>query len=651
MAQLRPLKERLLSTPAAQVTVASPYHCGRLPYYREWTTDKMEKAIEAVHKGTLSVRRASEIYSIPKSTLHDRISGKVVQGASSGPEPYLTITEETELVQFLTKCASMGFARSKKQIFDIVDRVLESKGKNVKVSNGWWQSFRNRNPNMVLRTSEPLSYIRAVSSSPEIINHYFDLLESTIVDNCLLGKPSQIFSMDETGMPLDPNPPFVVAPVGTKHVSCMRTGDKSQITVIACCNAAGYAMPPTVVFDRKQIRQELTYGEIPGTTYAGTGNGWVNAEIFDSWFSKHFLAHAPSTRPLLLLLDGHSSHFEPGALHLAAENGVIIFCLPPNTTHLTQPLDKGCFGPLKVYWKEECQTYLSKNPGKVVTRYQFSEILAKAWAKVMTMKNIIGGFKTTGVYPMNREAIIPKSSPVKKGNTFDTPSLPKETGIKFLPLHSPFPSQKSRSKDRLIGDVTMSPTVSDVKFTVEELALFKTRFEEGYDIVDDSKYNAWLQKFHSKQLSDDKSRADTPSDGSSCHYEKDKEDDTVHLLKPDKCSTTTTDDDNDCIMLCHSTVLSKCIKTAVQPKIKVPTAKITNPARVLTSHEHLQLVTEKEEKRKQEARMKEKRRIEREQKQREKLSIKKKKEDKRQAELKSITNTYRMCKNFFEFCK
>ena len=73
--------------------------------------------------------------------------------------------------------------------------------------------------------------------------------------------------MDETGMPLDPNPPFV----GAKQVSCMRTEDKSQITVIACCNASDYAMPPTVVFDRKQIRQqirqELTYGEIPGTSY------------------------------------------------------------------------------------------------------------------------------------------------------------------------------------------------------------------------------------------------------------------------------------------------------------------------------------------------------------------------------------------------
>ena len=37
-------------------------------------------------------------------------SGKVMQGASSGPdlEPYLNVTEETELIQFLTKCARMG---------------------------------------------------------------------------------------------------------------------------------------------------------------------------------------------------------------------------------------------------------------------------------------------------------------------------------------------------------------------------------------------------------------------------------------------------------------------------------------------------------------------------------------------------------------
>ena len=46
----------------------------------------------------------------------------------------------------------------------------------------------------------------------------------------------------------------------------------------------------------------------------------------------------------------------------------------------------------------------------------------------------------------------------------------------------------------------MFPTLLDMKFTAEEIALLEKRFEEGYDIVDDNKYNAWLQKFHSKQL-------------------------------------------------------------------------------------------------------------------------------------------------------
>ena len=142
MAQLRPLKERLLirGQTRGQDTLASAAALatsGRLPYYKVWSNESMEKAIESVKQQEFSVRQAAEVYSIPKSTLHDRISGKVVHGACSGPEPYLNATEENELVQFLIKCASMGFARNKKQVLDIVHRVLESKGMNVKVSNGW----------------------------------------------------------------------------------------------------------------------------------------------------------------------------------------------------------------------------------------------------------------------------------------------------------------------------------------------------------------------------------------------------------------------------------------------------------------------------------------------------------------------------------
>ena len=165
-------------------------------------------------------------------------------------------------------------------------------------------------------------------------------------------------------------------------------GNKAQITVVGCVNAAGLCLLPMVIRDRKTLALELCDGEVPGTVYGLSDQGWIDMELFDIWFSNHFLRYAPRARPLLLLLDGHSSHCCPEMINLAAAEQVIIFALPPNTTHLTQPLHKCCFGPLKVCWKEACQDYIKKNPGKVVSRYSLSKIFSEAWMKSMTIQNI-----------------------------------------------------------------------------------------------------------------------------------------------------------------------------------------------------------------------------------------------------------------------
>ena len=41
---------------------ASACHCGRLSYYIEWSTDKMQKDIGAVHKEALSVQQEAEVF-------------------------------------------------------------------------------------------------------------------------------------------------------------------------------------------------------------------------------------------------------------------------------------------------------------------------------------------------------------------------------------------------------------------------------------------------------------------------------------------------------------------------------------------------------------------------------------------------------------
>ena len=67
------------------------------------------------------------MYSIPKSTLHDHVSGKVRYGAKCGPDPYLDLEEEEELVSFLIRLAGIGYPHTKKQLFALVQQMLNKK--------------------------------------------------------------------------------------------------------------------------------------------------------------------------------------------------------------------------------------------------------------------------------------------------------------------------------------------------------------------------------------------------------------------------------------------------------------------------------------------------------------------------------------------
>jgi DDE superfamily endonuclease len=49
----------------------------------------------------------------------------------------------------------------------------------------------------------------------------------------------------------------------------------------------------------------------------------------------------------LLLMDGYGSHNTFECVIYAKSHGIHLYYLPPHTTHFLQPLDVGCFQPLK----------------------------------------------------------------------------------------------------------------------------------------------------------------------------------------------------------------------------------------------------------------------------------------------------------------
>ena len=191
------------------------------------------------------------------------MGGKVLPGEKSGRTRYLNDDEEDDLVRFLINCGKIGFPRSRMEVMVIVQQVCESKGIHAVVSHGWWKGFVSATP---VYHSELLQHssARVRSSTPEQIDTYFDVLEQTLLENGLLDKPCQTINLDETGMPLDPKK---LTEKGVKNPSYVSSGSKSQVTVVSCISASGYAIPPMVVWGRKTLHPDMIVGKIPGTFY------------------------------------------------------------------------------------------------------------------------------------------------------------------------------------------------------------------------------------------------------------------------------------------------------------------------------------------------------------------------------------------------
>jgi hypothetical protein len=129
-------------------------------------------------------------------------------------------------------------------------------------------------------------------------------------------------------------------------------------------------------------------------------NGWTTNEIGLDWI-KHFNQHTKaSTKGVyrLLVLDGHESHHSSNFEDYCQENNIITLCMPPHSSHFLQPLDFGCFGPLKTSYGKQIEKMMRMQITHI-TKDDFFAAFLEAFNASITKKNIQAGFKATGLLP------------------------------------------------------------------------------------------------------------------------------------------------------------------------------------------------------------------------------------------------------------
>ncbi|XP_068084395.1 uncharacterized protein [Anabrus simplex] len=179
-----------------------------------------------------------------------------------------------------------------------------------------------------------------------------------------------------------------------------------------CGNAAGEILPPYVNYKAEKMWDTWTEGGPTGARYNRTKSGWFDGTTFEDWFNTLLLPELKKKDGRKVIIgDNLSSHISPRVIETCERNDIAFVCLPPNATHLRQPLDLSYFRPMKIYWRQILDDWKRTSFGRkypTIPKDTFPSLLKKLVDKLANNGPSIlkAGFGKSGLYPINRKEVL-----------------------------------------------------------------------------------------------------------------------------------------------------------------------------------------------------------------------------------------------------
>ena len=276
------------------------------------------------------------------------------------------------------------------------------------VGENWVRKFVNRHKQLQSKYTRKYDYQRALCEDPKAIGDWFRLVENT---RAKYGIPDEdVYNFDETG--------FQMGVIGTAKVVTgsqragkaliTQPGNREWVTAVEAINANGWALPPMIIFAGK-MHQAAWYEALPPQwTIAVSDNRWTTDKIGLIWLQTVFNKYTKARtigQYRLLILDGHGSHATPEFDRFCLDNAIITLCMPPHSSHLLQPLDIGCFSPLKRAYGHQVEICMQLGRNHI-DKLDFLEAFKPARAAALSSLNIHSGFAAAGLVPHNPERVL-----------------------------------------------------------------------------------------------------------------------------------------------------------------------------------------------------------------------------------------------------
>lgn len=167
-------------------------------------------------------------------------------------------------------------------------------------------------------------------------------------------------------------------------------------------------MPPTIIYPYKSVPQDVVKSVPSSWGIAKSDNGWMTSVVFRDYIRNvlnPYLDQKQIKKPVLFIIDGHSSHINLETSKMCREMGIILIALYPNVTRIMQPADVSAFKPLKNGWPKAVARFRKEDPLRSITLKNFAIILQDCLRYSLTVATIINGFRASALYPWDCNAI------------------------------------------------------------------------------------------------------------------------------------------------------------------------------------------------------------------------------------------------------
>ena len=345
-------------------------------------------AYKAVKENKVSVRLSAKLHGVPRSTLLDRVTGRISMGAKRGSPVVFTTQQEADLVAYIKLTARIGYSISKPELCEFLSDYAIHNGKRTAPLGSFWMG------NFLSRWPELTPLMKPVKMTQDCMDEYYKELSGIVKKYNFTSET--VYIVSEKNICLTHAQPCVLNS-SSKRQHDRTMDDSKSVTVVAGANALGAYIPPFFVLPNVGVGVSALKNEVPEVGVFTNESGSSDTQSLKEYISTHILQHisrSDDTEGHVLILYDGPEHLLPFEVQeIALKEKIILFNVPPTTDQ--EPAE--CFQPLSQQMRNQFHAFASDHPECAMTGESVCQLASKAYSQALSADSVMQSFQMLGI--------------------------------------------------------------------------------------------------------------------------------------------------------------------------------------------------------------------------------------------------------------